>query len=132
MADRYALYENALKRRSPEADAIIEQLSQYKLLGRIGGGLPRHHPIIRGIEEVIRTPEARVAAVEATDRGLPALAGVDPMIQARLGEDYGGKDTTNWAGTFQAEVMYELGYEQIAKRPMPAGCVARTAAFFRK
>ncbi|HZZ90717.1 MAG TPA: hypothetical protein VFE13_20505 [Caulobacteraceae bacterium] len=132
MVDRYALYENALKLGTPEARDLIALMSQHKLLGKIGGGLPRNHPVIREIEAMIRSPQARTAAADATVRGLPALAGVDPMIQARLGEDYGDRDTTSWAGTLQAEVMYEEGYEQVGKRPMPRACVAKTAAFFAK
>jgi len=132
MAGRYALYENALKLGTPEAKTMIDLLSRHKLLGGIGGGLPRHHPVIRDMEDLIRSPEARTAAIGAADDGLPALAGTDLMIQARLGEDYGDKDTTSWAGTLQAEVMYEAGYRQVGKRPMPAGCVAKRAAFFVK
>jgi hypothetical protein len=31
-----------------------------------------------------------------------------------------------------AEVMAEAGYVQTRKKPMPKGCVAKTAAFFKK
>ncbi|HXQ47266.1 MAG TPA: hypothetical protein VN806_11665 [Caulobacteraceae bacterium] len=133
MAQRYALYENALKQGTPAAKAVIAMLTQYQLLGRLGGGLPRRHPIIREIEDVARSTAGRSAAKGAADDGLPALAGVDPLIQERLGQDYGGRDTTNWAGSLVAEVMDELGYKPTGKkRPMPPGCVAKTAELFVK
>ena len=133
MAGRYALYDNALKQGTPEAKAVIELLNQHQLLGRIGGGLPRYHPIIREIEDVVQSAQGRAAAAKAADAGLPALAGVDPLIQERLGQDYGGRDTTNWAGSLVAEMMSELGYRQTGKkRALPPGSTAKTAELFVK
>lgn len=60
------------------------------------------------------------------------MAGVDPMLSAALGSQYGGHDTTSWAGTLVAEVMAEAGYIQTRKKPMPEGSVAKTAAFFER
>ncbi len=60
------------------------------------------------------------------------MAGVDHMLADALGSKYGDHDTTSWAGTFMADVMVEAGYVQTRKKPMPRGCIAKTAAFFEK
>ncbi|HTX48731.1 MAG TPA: hypothetical protein VME40_05000 [Caulobacteraceae bacterium] len=131
MEQRYVLYGNALKQGTPEAKAVIELLSQHHLLGRIGGGLPREHPIIREIEDVVRSSPGRAAAKASAEKGLAALAGVDPLIQERLGQDYGGSDTTNWAGFLIAEVMEEMGYARTGKKGrLPPECVAKSAEIF--
>lgn len=129
-AQRRALYDNAKRIGTPEGVALVDLMLENSLLVTASGGLPRDHPIIQEIEEVCRSPEARAAAKSASDAGLPALAGVDPLLRAALGADYGSFDTTSWAGGFVAEEMESQGYRQTGKRSMPAGCVAKTAAFF--
>lgn len=129
---REALFDNARMKDTPEAKRIIDLMVEYDLLVRIGGGLPRDHPTIQEIEEIIRSDKGRKAGKEASDQGHPAMAGVDPMLSTALGSKYGGHDTTSWAGTLMAEVMAEAGYVQTKKKPMPVGCVAKTAAFFER
>jgi len=127
---RETLFDNARAKGTPEAQQIIDIMIEHDLLVRSGGGLPREHPTIQTIEEVIRSDEGRAAGKEASDQGLPAMAGVDHMLTAELGSRYGDHDTTSWAGTLMAEVMNETGYVQTKKKPMPEGSVAKTAAFF--
>lgn len=132
LAKREALFDNARAKDSPEAQQIIDLMVEHDLLVRSGGGLPREHPTIQEIEEIIRSDEGRAAGKQASDDGLPAMAGVDHMLSAALGSRYGNHDTTSWAGTFMADVMADAGYVQTRKKPMPEGCVAKTAAFFEK
>lgn len=127
---REALFDNARAKGTPEAQAIINLMIEYDLLVRAGGGLARDHPTIQVIEEIIRSNAGRKAGKEASDQGLPAMAGVDHMLSAALGSKYGPNDTTSWAGTLMAEVMAEAGYVQTKKKPMPEGSIAKTAAFF--
>lgn len=129
---RETLFNNARAKNTPEALRIIDLMVEHDLLVRAGGGLPREHPTIQEIEEIIRSNEGRQAAKRASDEGLPAMAGVDHMLVAALGSKYGSNDTTSWAGTLMAEIMAEAGYVQTRKKPMPEGCVAKTAAFFEK
>jgi hypothetical protein len=129
---REALFDNARAKGTPEAQRIIDVMVEHDLLVRSGGGLPREHPTVQEIEEIIRSDKGRARAKQASDDGKPAMAGVDHMLTAALGSKYGGHDTTSWAGTLMAEVMAEAGYVQTRKKPMPAGCVAKTAAFFER
>lgn len=129
---REALFDNARARDTAEAQRIVGIIVDHDLLVRPSGGLPREHPVIQEIEEIIRSSEGRKAGQLASDQGQPAMAGVDPMLAAALGSKYGSYDTTSWAGTFMADVMADAGYIQTKKKPMPAGCVAKTAAFFER
>ena len=91
--------------------------------------LASNDPITLRMHEIIFSPEGRVAAVAATKASMPALAGVEPMLQEALGVDYGPH---NWgtviAGSFIGELMQMLGYRKIGRKPLPSSCVAKTAA----
>jgi hypothetical protein len=127
---REALFDNARAKGTAEAQRIVDLMLEHDLLVRASGGLPRDHPVIQEIEAIIHSDEGREAGKRASNEGLPAMAGVDRMLMKALGSNYGSHDTTSWAGTFMAEVMAEAGYVQTKKKPMPAGSVAKTAAFF--
>ena len=129
-AKREALFDNARTKATPEAQLIIDLMVEHDLLVREGGGLPRDHPTIQEIEDIIKSDKGRSAGKQASDEGLPAMAGVDRMLSTSLGSRYGSHDTTSWAGTFMAEVMADAGYVQTKKKAMPADCIAKTAAFF--
>jgi hypothetical protein len=130
LKQRETLFDNARAKDTPKAREIIDLLVEHDLLVREGGGLSRDHPTIRHMEEIIRSDEGRTAAKGAADTGFPAMAGIDPLLSAALGADYGQHDTTSWAGTLTAEIMAEAGYVQTRKKPLPLSCVAKTAAFF--
>jgi hypothetical protein len=129
-AQRRALYDNAKRIGSSEALAVVNLILENDLLVTDGGGLARDHPVIQQIEAIARSPEGRAAAKAASDTGLPALAGVDPLLKSALGPAYGSFDTTSWAGGFVVEEMESQGYRQAGRRPMPTDCIAKTAAFF--
>lgn len=130
LKQREALFDNARAKDTPEAQEIISLMVEHDLLVGEGGGLRREHPTIQRMEEVIRSDEGRAEAKRAAEQGLPAMAGIDPLLQAALGSEYGQHDTTSWAGTLTAEIMAEAGYVQTRKAPLPPSCVAKTAAYF--
>jgi hypothetical protein len=130
LKQREALFDNARAQESTEARSVIALLIDNDLLVREGGGLPREHPTIQHMEEVIKSDEGHAKALEAAAQGLAAMAVIDPLLQAALGTAYGRHDTTSWAGTLTAEIMVEAGFVQTRKAPLPRDCIARTAAFF--
>ena len=73
---REVLFDNARAKGTPEAQRIIDLMVEHDLLVRSGGGLPREHPTILEIEEIIRSDEGRKAGKQACDDGLPAMAGL--------------------------------------------------------
>jgi transcriptional regulator with XRE-family HTH domain len=95
------------------------------------GGLPADHPTIRAIYEVVMSAEGIKAGVEAIEAGKPAMAGVDPILQDQV-PDYGGRETTTWAGYYVAAAMRKEGYQTTTSGPLPANCKAKTAMLFKR
>jgi len=130
--DRAALYRNACRMGDTPAGAALKALIETVGLPYSEGGMPASDdPLVLRMREVIFSPEGRSAALEATRAGLPAMAGVDPLLQAELGVDYGSH---NWgtviAGSIVGELMQSLGYRNVKQMALPAHCVAKTAAFW--
>lgn len=128
--ERSALLKNALRVATPEALQIAADIVGLVPAPRPSGGLRRSDLTVQAMETIIRSSEGRVLAKEASDVGLPALAGIEGVLIATLGTNYGAPDTTSWAGVLVAEVMEEAGYVQTKKKPMPPDSVAKSAAFF--
>ena len=85
-------------------------------------------PITLKMKEIIHSPEGQAAAVAAAKDGLPAMAGIDPMLSTALGDDYGKHNlATATAGDFIANLMRSLGYKEGGTRKLPSHCVAKTA-----
>ena len=129
---RRTLHRNASKLDTEGARLVVKLITENRLLASASGGLPHEDPVVLAMESVITSDEGRAAAKAATDAGLPAMAGVDPLLRKYVGNDYGSFDTTSWAGTFVAAEMETMGYRQTRKKPMPPGSVAKTAAFFER
>jgi len=87
------------------------------------------HDDPRETEEAINSPEGKEACLSATADGLPALAGVEPLIAAKLGAHYGAHDGLTVPAGYQVDtLMRQLGYKETGKGVMPEGSVAKTAA----
>ena len=92
------------------------------------GGMRMNDPAYLKMEEITWSTEGRKAAVDATENGLPALAGIERMIVAALGERYHPHDGgTRNAGFIVGELMRHLGYVQNREANMPDGSIANTA-----
>jgi hypothetical protein len=93
------------------------------------GCLTMDDPITIKMHDVIYSKEGREAAVAATKIGLPAMAGIDPLLQVALASDYGPHNMgTQTAGGIVGELMRSLGYRKAGEKPLPSNCVAKTAA----
>lgn len=85
------------------------------------------------MSEVVSSPGARSAAIEATLDGLPALAGVDILLHDALGPDYRlNPAAVPTAQILVAELMASLGYVEAGHKPLPKRCVARTGVYWRR
>lgn len=125
--DRATLYQNALKRRESGGQEIVDLINSSGL-PLSDGGMRTDDPAYLKMEEIMWSSEGRTAAVKATDERLPALAGVEPMFVAALGERYHPHDggTMN-AGYIVGQLMRHLGYVEDGQGKMPDGSVAKTA-----
>lgn len=129
-AERWSLYANAMKLGSPEAKELMVLIDGSGLALSKRGGLPADHPTIVAIREVVMSPEGVHAGIEAIQSGQPAMAGVDPLLQARVA-GYSAPDTHSWAGTYVAEAMEMAGYQRTTPGPLPKNCRAKTAMRFK-
>lgn len=128
---RATLHENARKRIDNGGREIIE-LIESSGLPLSSGGMKLSDPVYLRMQEIIWSAEGKKAAVVATEAGLPALAGVEPLIVADLGDHYHPhNDGTKSAGGIVGELMRFLGYELAGQADMPAGSVAKTAALWK-
>ncbi|MDP4026837.1 hypothetical protein Q8W71_30015 [Methylobacterium sp. NEAU 140] len=123
--DRASKLDNEVGR---ETVALIDSLN----LPLSSGGMSLDDPLYREMQEVVWSARARAAALDAVKAGLPALAGVDPILQEVMGSRYGreAQGTMN-AGSLAAEVMRHLGYEKVGDGPLPENCIAKTAATWK-
>jgi hypothetical protein len=95
-------------------------------------GLKADDPLFLAMAAIIRSREGLKAAVLATSKGLPALAGPDPLLQAALGADYKREDdVTMNAGWLVVQEMREMGFVDNGSADMPVGCVAGKAMVFK-
>ena len=121
---RLRLYQNAQKH--PDGKPIVEMIDQSGL-SLSSGGLTNDDPVVIQMIEIIWSNEGREAALEATRKGLPAVSGIDPLLQAALGDRYHkhNQGTMN-AGFYVAELMRHLGYKAAGKAPCSPDCIAKT------
>lgn len=129
---RAELYRNASRLGHTSAGAALKKLlDEAGLPFSDDACLTQDDPITMKMHEIISSQEGRAALVAATRSGLPALAGVEPMLQASLGSDYGAHNMgTHTAGSIVGEVMQSLGYKKVGQKPLPPHCVAKTAAMW--
>jgi hypothetical protein len=127
---RAILYENARRRRSAGGQAIMD-LIDASGLPLSSGGMRITDPTYIRMREIIWSN--RAGAIEATENGLPALAGVERPIVRELGNRYHPHDlgTAN-AGSLIAELMRHLGYIKDKEVKMPGGSVAKTAMKWKR
>ena len=130
--ERGDLYKNASRLgHTPDGAALKKLIEEAGLPFSDSACLTNDDPITIKMYEIIFSKEGREAALAATADGLPAMAGVDPMLQTALGVDYGAHNMgTATAGGLVADLMLSLGYKKAGSKPLPAHCVAKTAAMW--
>ena len=97
-----------------------------------GACLTMDDPITLRMEQIINSPQGRQAAMAAAAAGLPAMAGIDPLLSTALGADYGKHNfATATAGDLVAKLMRSLGYTEAGSRSLPTHCVAKTAMMWK-
>jgi hypothetical protein len=132
-SQRHALWSNAKKfgNDNEQAKAIVHLIETSGLEYRAGGSVRLDDAIGKAMHRVIFSQEGKKAAFEATANGLPALAGVDPLLAKALGKGYGKhNEATVQAGYLLTNMMEQSGYKQAGSGPLPLGCVAKTGLVF--
>ena len=83
--ERHDLWKNAKRLGANELVTLIEDSG---LSYMDPSGLKLDSPLGRAISAIVNSPGGKAAAFDATERGEPALAGLDPMISASLEDEY--------------------------------------------
>lgn len=95
-------------------------------------GLKLDSPVGKLLVRLVNSPDAVRGAVEATQQGRPALAGIEPLLVERMGLSYSQRyEATVQAGYVVARMMERLGHKRSGKKgPMPDGSVATSAEIY--
>lgn len=125
---RMTLRSNAVRLGGEIGDATAALINSLNL-PLSSGGMSEDHPLYQEMQEIVWSADGKAAAVQAVDNGLPAMAGIDPLLQKAMGNRYGreSQGTMN-AGYIVGELMRFLGYQKGREADLPSHCVARTAA----
>jgi hypothetical protein len=126
------LYTRARVMEDDSARRLVSLILDNDLLAGDHGGLPWDHPDMLEIQDICDDPGAVDEAVAASEKGLPALAGMEHRLVAALAERYGPNFTTNHAGRCIKEGMLDRGWVGTVQKPMPDGSVAKSATVFVK
>jgi hypothetical protein len=131
--ERHAVWKRAKALHSAEGNHLARAIERLGLPYAEPEPLPADDPLMARMREIMATPAARSAALEATLDGLPAIAGIDVLLHEQLGEAY--RTNTAAAPTAQeltGELMTGLGYAEAGSKELPARCVARTGVFWKR
>lgn len=132
-SERYAVWKRARALHSAEGNHLARAIELLGLPYAEPEPLAGDDPLAARMAEVMATPAARSAAVEATLDGLPAMAGVDALMHQALGEAYRlNAAAVPTAEALTAALMTELGYRPGVRKALPARCVARSGVFWKR
>ncbi len=128
------LAENAGKKADtdPKARELLDLILASGRLAAPTENVRLDDAVGKAMEAIIFSRVGKSAALAAVRAGIPALAGVDPLLQAELGNVYGpGNEATSQAGYLVNNMMGQEGYIEDGSARMPSGCVAKTGKIFR-
>lgn len=131
--ERYAIWKRARLLRTADGNQLAREIERLGLPYAEPGQLPEADPMRAQIRELVASPEGRSACIEATLDGLPAIAGVDPMLHDALGAAYRRSDEAiATAHAAVAELMAANGYVEAGKKDLPSRYVARNGVFWKR
>ena len=131
--ERYAVWKRARGLHSAEGNHLARAIELLGLPYAEPEPLADDDPLLPRMRALIAEPRARAAAVEATLDGLPAMAGIDVLMHEELGEAYRRNEAAvPTAQRLTASLMEALGYVEAGVKDLPARCVARTGAFWKR
>jgi hypothetical protein len=131
--ERYAVWKRAKALHSAEGNHLARAIELLGLPYAEPEPLADDDPLMARMRELMAEPRARAAAIEATLDGLPAMAGVDVLMHEEIGEAYRRNEAAvPTAQKLTHELMSGLGYVEAGRKDLPARCVARTGAFWKR
>ena len=132
-SERHAVWKRAKSLHSAEGNHLARAIERLGLPYAEPEPLAEDDALLARMKEIIASLSARSAAIEATLDGLPALAGIDVLLHEQLGEDYRRDPAAApTAEALVADLMRGLGYVEVGRKDLPARCVARSGAFWKR
>lgn len=131
--ERHQVWKRAKALHSAEGNHLARAIERLGLPYAEPEPLAEDDPLMLRIRQIMADSAARAAAIEATLDGLPAMAGVDVLLHEALGEEYRRNEAAVPAAQkLTAELMTSLGYVEAGRKDLPARCVARSGAYWRR
>jgi hypothetical protein len=131
--ERHAIWKRARALHSAEGNQLARAIELLGLPYAEPEPLAAEAPLYARMREIMASPAARSAAIEATLDGLPAIAGVDVLLHEELGELYRLEaPAVATAQMLVGELMRSLGYLEAGRKNLPQRCVARSGVFWRR
>ncbi len=131
--ERHQVWKRARALHSAEGNHLARAIELLGLPYAEPEPLADDDPLTVRMREVMTSPAARSAAVEATLDGLPAMAGVDTLLHDALGEEYRlNAAAVPSAQLMVAELMTGLGYVDAGRKDLPKRCVARSGVYWKR
>jgi hypothetical protein len=131
--ERYAIWKRARSLRTADGNQLAREIERLGLPYADPGLLAEDDPIRIAMRNITASPEARAACIEATLDGLPAIAGVDPLVHEAMGPDYRRSDEAiATLGVLVAELMASLGYVEAGTKDLPNRYIARRGVFWKR
>ena len=91
-AERHAIWKRARMLRTADGNQLAREIERLGLPYEEADPWAEDHPTRGAMAEIIESPTGRSACIEATLDGLPAIAGVDPLLHEAFGRDYRHSD----------------------------------------
>ncbi len=132
-SERHAVWKRARALHSAEGNHLARAIERLGLPYAEPEPLAADDPLRVRMAEIMASPAARSAALEATLDGLPAMAGIDSLLHEALGEAYRHNPAAVPAAqALVAELMAALGYAAAGRKDLPRRCVARSGVFWKR
>ena len=132
-SERYAVWKRARALHSAEGNHLARAIERLGLPYAEPEVLAADDPLMKRIREILASPAARSAAIEATLDGLPAIAGIDALLHEELGEDYRlNPAAVPTAQELVGELMTSLGWVESGHKDLPRCHVARSGVFWKR
>ncbi|MBA3810058.1 MAG: hypothetical protein H0X27_00120 [Caulobacteraceae bacterium] len=129
----HAVWKRARALHSAEGNHLARAIERLGLPYAEPAPLAANDKLMIAMRDVMASATARSAAIEATLDGLPAMAGIDPLLHDRLGEDYRRDAAAAPAAqALVADLMTALGYVEAGAKDLPARCVARSGVYWKR
>jgi hypothetical protein len=131
--ERHAVWKRAKALHSAEGNHLARAIELLGLPYAEPEPLTADDPLTMRMREIMASPGARAAALEATLDGLPALAGIDALMHETLGEAYRlNPAAPPTVEALTAQLMKSLGYTPAGRKRLPPRHVARSGVFWKR